>query len=196
VVLLAAVLAHAVNLEGVARSEVVILLADFLFQLIDFLRKEFHRTTALSADHVVMAAAIVLVLVAGDAIVKGDFARQPAFGQQFEGTVHGGIADADVLLLYQPMQFVGGKMVASLEEGAEDGVALRRLLQAHAFEVLMEDSLGLADHLARDRGLVIDALLQHGLVERIKVPREVSRSKSAEVSAKGEICGVRISSAS
>ncbi len=64
-------------------------------------------------------------------------------------------------------------MVAGLEEGAENGVALRRLLQADAFEVLMEDVLRLADHLAGDRGLVIDAFLQHGLVERIKVPREV-----------------------
>ncbi len=102
-VLLATVLAHPVDLEGVARSEVVILPADFLLQLVDFLREEFHRTAAIGADHVVMAAAIVLMLVARDAIMKGDFARQSAFGQQFEGAIHGGVADADVLLLYQTM---------------------------------------------------------------------------------------------
>jgi hypothetical protein len=54
----------------VAGGEVVVFVADLLFEATDFLGKEFHRAAALGADHVVMAAAIVLVLVAGDAVVR------------------------------------------------------------------------------------------------------------------------------
>jgi len=35
------------------------------------------------------------------------------------------------------------------------------LFQANAFEVLVKNALGLANHLARDGRLIIDALLQH-----------------------------------
>ena len=80
-VLLAAVFADTVNLEGVTRGQVAVFAADFLLQVIDFLRKEFYRTAAPGADHVVVAAAIVLVLVAGDAVVKGNFAGEAAFRQ-------------------------------------------------------------------------------------------------------------------
>jgi len=59
------------------------------------------------------------------------------------------------------MEFVGGEVVAGFEEGAQDGIALRRLLEADTLEVLVEDLLGLAHHLARDGGLVVDALLEH-----------------------------------
>ena len=116
----------------------------------------------LGADHVVMAAAVVLVLVAGDAVVKGDFAGQAALGQQLQRAVDGGVADAGVFFLHQAVKFVGGKMVAGFEEGAQDGVALRRLLQADALQMPVKDLLGFADHLAGDGGLIIDALLQHG----------------------------------
>ena len=80
----------------------------------------------------VMAAAVVLVLVARDAVMKGDFAGQSALGQKLERAIDGRVADAGVLFLHQAVQFVGGKMVAGFEECPEDGIALRRLLQADA----------------------------------------------------------------
>ncbi|SPE45016.1 hypothetical protein SBA7_610026 [Candidatus Sulfotelmatobacter sp. SbA7] len=64
--------------------------------------------------------------------------------------------------MYQPVQFVGGKVVAGLEEGLQNGIALRGMFEAYPFEVLMQDLLRLADHLARDAGLVVDTLLKHG----------------------------------
>lgn len=72
--LLAAVLADAVDLEGMARGFVIVLAAYFLFQVIDFRGEKLNRASALGAHHVMMAAPIVLVLVAGDSVVKRYFA--------------------------------------------------------------------------------------------------------------------------
>ena len=137
--------------------------ADFLFELIDFTGKEFHGTAALGADHVVMAAAIVLVLVAGDTVVEGDFAGQAALREQLESAVNSGVADASVFLLHQAVQLVGGKVIAGFEKGAEDSIALRGLFEADTLEMLVKNALSFPDHLQGDGGLVIDALLQHEL---------------------------------
>jgi hypothetical protein len=59
----------------------MIFAADLLLQLADFRRKELDRTAAIRANHVVMAATVVLMLVTGDAIVESNFAGQAAFGQ-------------------------------------------------------------------------------------------------------------------
>jgi len=161
VVFLPAIFADTINLKGMASGEVVILAANLLLDMVDFLRKKFHRTAALGANHMVMTAAVVLMFESGNAVVEGDFAGQSAFGEQFERAINGGVSDAGVLFLHQAVEFVGGEMVAGFEKGPQDGVALLGLLQADIFEVTMEDLLGLAHHLARDRGLIIDALLQH-----------------------------------
>jgi hypothetical protein len=135
--------------------------ADFLFELIDFPGKEFHRTAALGAYHVVMAAAVVLMLVAGDAIVKGDFAGEAALRQQLERAVNRGVADPGVFLLHEAVQLVGGEVISRFEKGAKDGVALRGLLEADALEMLVKNALSFSDHLQGNGGLVINALLQH-----------------------------------
>ena len=161
-VLFAAVFANPINLKSVPGGEVVIFAADFLLELADLLGKEFDRTATVGADHVVMAATVVLVLVAGDAVVEGNFAGQAAFGEQLESAVDGGVADAGVFFLDKAMKLIGGKMVAGFEKRAQNGVALGGLLQANAFEMAVQDVLGFADHLAGDGGLIIDAFLQHG----------------------------------
>ena len=161
-VLLATVFTDAIDLKRVPGGEVVILAADFLFELADFLRKEFDGTATTGTNHVVMTAAVVLVLEARDAIVECDFAGQAALRQQFQGAVDGGVADAGIFFLYQAVEFVGGKMVAGFKEGTQNGVALGGLLEADALQMLVKDVLGFADHLAGDGGLIIDALLQHG----------------------------------
>ena len=143
-------------------GEVVVFAANFLLEPADFLGKEFDRTATAGADHVVMAAAVVLVLVARDAVVEGDFAGQATLGQQLQCAVNGGVADPGVFFLDEAVKFIGGKMVAGFEESAENGVALRRLLQADTLEMAVKDLLGFANHLAGDGGLIIDAILQHG----------------------------------
>ena len=161
-VLLAAVFTDPVNLKRVSSGEVVIFVSDFLLKLSDFLREKLNRTAATGTDHVMMAAAVVLVLVAGDPVMKCNFTGQAAFGQQLERAVNGGVADAGIFLLDQAMEFVGGKMVAGFQKGAQDGVPLGRLLQSHALEMAVQDILCLANHLAGESGLIIDAFLQHG----------------------------------
>src|SRR5271157_5648526 len=76
-----------------------------------------------------MTAPLVLVLVARHPVVKRHLAGQPALGQQLQGAIHGGEADAVVLLLDQAVQLVGGEMVAGVEEGAQYSVALAGMLQ-------------------------------------------------------------------
>lgn len=148
-----------------ARGQVVILAADFLLQIANFLREKFHRASALGTDHVVMAATVVLVLVASDTVVKGDFAGKAAFSQKLERAIYRGVSDMRIFLLHEAVKFVSGQVISSLEKGAEDGIALGGLLQADALEVTVEYLLGFAHHLARERGLVVDALLEHeGLV--------------------------------
>ena len=145
-----------------AGGDVVVFASDLAFELAYFLREKFHGTAAVGADHVVMAAAIVLVFVSSDAVVKGDFAGESALGEEFQRPIDGGVTDAGVFLLDEAVEFVGGEVVAGLEERAKNGVALGGLFESDAFEVTMEDVLRLADHLARDGGLVVDALLEHG----------------------------------
>ena len=162
VVLFAAVFADPIDLKGVPGGEVVIFAADFLLELADLLGKELDRTATVGADHVVVTAAVVLVLVAGDAVVEGDFAGQATLGEELQSAVDGGVADARVFFLYKAMKLIGGKMVAGFKKRAQNGVALGGLLQADAFEMAVQDVLGFANHLAGDGGLIIDAFLQHG----------------------------------
>src|ERR1700737_1509253 len=148
VVLLAAVFANPVNLKRVASREIAIFSADVLLQGVHLPREKFDRAAALGADHVVMAATVILMLVAGDAVVESDLTGESAFGQQLQSTVNRGISDALIFLLHQAMKLVGREMVAGLEESPKDGVALCGLLQSHALQVAVQNFLGLADHLA------------------------------------------------
>ncbi len=145
-----------------AGGEVVVFASDFLLELADFLREKFHGTAAAGAHHVMVAAAVVLMLIAGNAVVKGYFRGEPTLSQKLERSVDGGVADAGIFFLDQAVQLIGGEVVACLEKRAEDRIALGGLLQANFLQVTVEDVLSLAHHLARESGLIVDALLQHG----------------------------------
>src|SRR6266496_977127 len=81
IALLSALFADTVNLKGVAGGHEAMLAADLVLELANFGREKFHRGATLGAHHVVMAAPVVLMLVAGDAVVKCNFAGQAATGQ-------------------------------------------------------------------------------------------------------------------
>src|SRR6266542_1522746 len=155
--LLLAVAAQAVDLEGVAGGDEAVLAPDLLLHLLDLRREELHGTSAVRAEHVVVAAPVVLVLVARDAVVEGHFAGQAALGQQLERAVDRGEADARVAALDELVQLFGGKVLVGLQKGAQDGVALAGMLQPHALQVGVEDLLGLADRLIGEDRLIIDA---------------------------------------
>ena len=153
--------ANAVDLESVAGGNVTVLASNLLLDFSDFLRKKFDGSAALGADHMVMTAAVVLVLVARDAIVEGDFAGQAATCQKLQRPVDGGEPDARIGFLDQSMQFVGREMFTSLQEGPQNCVALFGLLQTDALEMLQENPFRFADALARDGWLIVNSLLQH-----------------------------------
>jgi hypothetical protein len=85
----------------------VVFAANFLLELTDFRRKEFHRTSTLGANHVVVAAAVVLMLVPGDAVVERYFAGQATLGQQLQGSIDRGVTDPGVFFLHEAVQFIG-----------------------------------------------------------------------------------------
>lgn len=124
----AAVFANAVNLEGMAGGQIVIFSPDFLLQMAHLRRKEFDRTATIRAHHVVMTTAVVLMLIAGDSVVKGYLAGQTAFRQQLQGSINGGISDAGIFFLHQAMQFISRKMIARLQKCPQDSIALSGLL--------------------------------------------------------------------
>jgi len=159
--LLSAFFANAVDLESMAGGYVMVFATDLLFDFSDFLGEKFDRGAALGTDHVVMTAAVVLVLITSNAVVKGDFAGQATTSQELQGAVDGGKTDARIGFLHQAVQFVGRKMLAGFEEGPQNRVALFGLFQADAFEMLQENSFSFADALARNGGLIVDSFLQH-----------------------------------
>ncbi len=127
----------------------------------DLLREKFDRSAALGTYHVVMTAAVVLMLVTRDAVVKGNFAGQSATSQKLQRPVDSGESYARIGFFDQPMQFVDREMFASFKERPQNCVALFGLLQAHATEMLQENSFRLADVLPRDGRLIVDSFLQH-----------------------------------
>src|SRR6185437_4201011 len=79
-VVFSAFFANTIDLEGMASGLVMMFAADFLLQAVHFRGEKLDGSAAIGAHHVVMTAAIVLVFVAGNPIVEGDFAGQSAFG--------------------------------------------------------------------------------------------------------------------
>jgi hypothetical protein len=95
-----------------------------------------------------MVAPIVLVFVPGYAVVESDLTGQPAFGQKFERAINGRKPNAVILLLNETIEFVGRKMVVGLKEGTQDHSALSRVFQPYPPQVIEENGLSLAHHLA------------------------------------------------
>ena len=110
-------------------------------QLCPLQRKELHGASAIGADHVVVASAIVLMFVSRDTVVKGDFACQATFREQLQRAVHSGKPDLRVALLHQAVQLVGRKVLARFQERPQDGVSLRGVLQPHLLQVSIEKML-------------------------------------------------------
>jgi hypothetical protein len=159
---LPALFANAVDLKSMSSGYKMMFASNLLFELSHFRREKLHRGAALRTHHVMMTAPVVLMLVAGDAIMKRDFAGQAAVSQQFERPVYGGESDVRVFFLYELTEFVGRKMLARLEERPQNGSALLRLLQANAPQMPQKNTLGLAHVLRRDAGLIVNSFLQHG----------------------------------
>lgn len=128
---LAAVFTDAIDLEVVTGSVKMIFAANFFFQLAHLRGEKLNGRAALRADHVMMAAPVELMLIAGHAVWEWNSAGQAAFRQQLERTVDRGKADLRVFFSDQAKQLVCGKMIARLQKDAQDGVTLVSMFQAN-----------------------------------------------------------------
>ena len=157
--LLSAVFADAVDLEGVASGLVMIFAPDLLFELVYLRREKFDGAAALGADHMMMAAPVVLVLVTGNAIMKGNFTCQSAFGQQLQRAINGGVADLGIALAHKLKELFGGEVLAGLKEGEQDGITLPGMLQSYFFQMFVEDLLRLPQRFAGDGRVIVNSSL-------------------------------------
>jgi hypothetical protein len=138
---------------------VMVLTPDVLLDLFDLRREKFHRTSAVCADHVMVIAAIVLMLVSRDAVVESNFTRQTTFRQKLKRAVHSGEAYLRVLLLDEPVQLICREMITGIKERPQYRVPLLGMLESYPLEMGMEYVFGLAHHLARDRRLIVYSFL-------------------------------------
>lgn len=138
---LAAIFTDAIDLEIMACSVKVVFAPNFFFQLAYFRREKFNRRAALRADHVMVAAAVELVLIAGHAIWEWDSAGQAALRQQFESAVNGGETDLGIFFPDQAKQFISGKMITGLKKNTQDRVTLVRMFQPNTFQMFIKNLL-------------------------------------------------------
>src|SRR5579862_10026506 len=71
----AALFAEPVDLESMASRLVMVLAPDLLLNPVHFRREEFHRGPAQRANHVMMAATVILMFEPRDSIMEGHLAR-------------------------------------------------------------------------------------------------------------------------
>ena len=126
--LLLARLADTIHLKVVTRGHVVVFASNLFLYLVDLRRIELHRAAALRADHMVMAAPVVLVLIAGHSVLESHLARQPTLRQQLQRPVNRREPDPGIAALHQMVQLLRRKMAACLQKRAQDGVALSGML--------------------------------------------------------------------
>jgi hypothetical protein len=158
---LAAIFTGSIDLKRVAGGLVMVLAADLLLESIDLRREELDGASALGAHHVMMTAAVVLMLVAGDAIVKGHFAGQSAFGKELQRAIHSRETNARIALANKLVKLFRREVLVGFKKREQDGVALFRPLEADPLQMLMKTLLRLAQGLPRNRSLIINPLLQH-----------------------------------
>src|SRR6185369_238353 len=158
---LAAIFADPVNLEVMARGVKSVFAPNLFFQLVDLRREKLDRRIALRTDHVVMVAAIELVLIARHAVRKRNGAGQATFRQQLERAVNRGKANLGVFLADEAEKLVGREMIARLKKSAQNGVALVSMLQTDALQVLIKNFLRFTHGFARSGCVIVNPCLPH-----------------------------------
>jgi hypothetical protein len=148
-------------LKRVSSGIEVVFAANFLLQFTNLGGEELNRDSALRANHVVMIAAIELVFVARNTVVKSDLTSQSTFGQQLERAINSCETDLGIFFPGETEKFVGGEMVARLKERAENRVALIGMFQPNALQMFIENLLRLTHSFACRRRVIINAALQH-----------------------------------
>ena len=173
-------LADTIHLKVVARGHVVVFASNLFLYLVDLRRIELHRAPALRANHMMMAATVVLMLVAGHAVLEGHLARQSALRQQLQRPVDRGEPDPRIVALHQMVQFLRREMATCLQKRAQDCVALSGVLQPDSFQVVTKTLLGLPYRFMRELRTVINVFRLGGghkqFVDERSIPSDTPRA--------------------
>lgn len=104
--------------------------SDPLLLLLDRLVVELEHVSTLEADEVVVVLVVARGFVGRLSLAEAPLGGQPTLGQQLEGAVDGGVADAWVVLAREPQEFFDAHVTTRAEESLGDDVALTRRLEA------------------------------------------------------------------
>ena len=121
-----------------------VFLGNFFLQIFDVVVDEFNNAAALRADQmIVVIMPGIGQFVARLPVLKIVRRRQTAFGQEFHGAVNRGLADFGVHHAGPLQQLFDLEMPAGFEKNFGDHIALPRLFEAVARNVLFENDLRL-----------------------------------------------------
>lgn len=154
--------AESINLKCMAGGGIVEFAPNGLLHGFDFRREKLHRLAAGCANHMVVAAPVEQLLIAGNTVSEGDLGGESTLGEELERAIDGCEADLRILFFNQAVQFLSGNVVAHAEKNLKNGVPLRTLLQSHSDEMLTQQATSLLKLLVV-LFLVINAFFEHRL---------------------------------
>ena len=97
-----------------------VFLRDFLLKFFNQRVVKFDDFAALGADHVVMMAVHVLVLVTFLSVAKVQFCRQPALGEKGEGAINGRKSYPGLVCCYQVIEFFGTDVLFTFQKNIQN----------------------------------------------------------------------------
>jgi hypothetical protein len=112
-------------------------LLQFLYVGVD----HFHELPTRCAYKVVVVVMAVPVFVSCGAVLEVYLGAQLAFGQKFDGTVHGGISDSGIFRLYRGPQLVDGDVPFDTEKHTQYLFSGFAVLKALADDELFENGI-------------------------------------------------------
>ena len=123
-----------VQFVTVAKHMKIVPLGDFFLGFFDHLALELDDLSALRADEMVVV--VMFDLVPHHTILEVTTLRETGFHQQFHRSIHGGVTDGWVTLVYGLEDFFAGSVALRGEKRLEDRVSLLRVLETTLREEL------------------------------------------------------------
>ncbi len=120
---------------------------DLILQEFDLVVAELHDGAAAGADEVVVVL-FFAGLVQRMAVSKPMGRRQPAFGEEFHGSVYRGQADLGVEGANALQKVFDAQMLAGLKEDFGDELSLARELQPVLGHIVLQDLAGVCFQVA------------------------------------------------
>src|SRR5688572_17054659 len=86
----------------------------------------------------IVVLVVIMMLVIGLVVAKPHLTSEAGFGQKFQRSVNGRVADRRIVFLHQPIKVLAGQMLFGLKKDLHYQVALGRSAQAGLLNVLEE----------------------------------------------------------